>query len=132
MKGLLEAKADANAQNWVGKTSLHLAQSPDIIEMLLQAGADIEIRDTSRYTALHSVACRPEREVLLKKLLEAGADRMAVDNNKRTALWLCAGQGDVRASKMLSDVGTNPDVKTVYGRQSWFRLHVVIGKKLSN
>jgi ankyrin repeat protein len=60
-------------RNWAGKTSLHLAQSPDIIEMLLQSGADIEIRDLSGYTALHSVACRPEREVLLKKLLEAGA-----------------------------------------------------------
>ena len=77
-KGLLEAKVDVNAQNRVEKAPLHLAQSPDIIAMLLQAGADIEIRDRSECTALHSVPCHPEREVLLKKLLEAGADRMAV------------------------------------------------------
>ncbi|KAE8382028.1 ankyrin repeat-containing domain protein [Aspergillus bertholletiae] len=48
-----------DAQDWLGRTALHLAcerNRRDCVEMLVQAGAQLEIRDLEGQTPLHT-AC---------------------------------------------------------------------------
>lgn len=48
MQSLLDAHADPNATNWIGKTALHVAAFagfPEAVELLLKAGANAAIKD---------------------------------------------------------------------------------------
>ena len=64
-----------------GKTPLHMANTPDQVRALLDAGADVNAADDYGRTPLHrqSVAPRPSGENLeiVNMLLEAGADLQA-------------------------------------------------------
>ena len=64
-----------------GQTPLHMANTPDQIQALLDAGADVNVRDDYGATPLHlqSIAPRPTTKNLeiVRKLLEAGADLKA-------------------------------------------------------
>ena len=64
-----------------GKTPLHMANTPDQIRALLDAGADVNATDDYGATPLHlqSISPRPTAENLeiVKMLLEAGADLQA-------------------------------------------------------
>ncbi|WP_257294942.1 ankyrin repeat domain-containing protein [Endozoicomonas sp. YOMI1] len=83
----------ANPDDQIGDngTALHLAVRlgrPDIIDMLMKHGADINARDKyKRRTVLHLVAESGQREIL-DKLLQHNADVNAQDNNGRTPLCL--------------------------------------------
>ena len=64
-----------------GKTPLHMANTPDQVQALLEAGADVNATDDFGATPLHrqSISPRPTAENLeiVKMLLEAGADLQA-------------------------------------------------------
>lgn len=55
---LLEARADPNAKDRFGETPLMNAQTPEILGMLLKHGADVNMRDRERHTALYQVEYR--------------------------------------------------------------------------
>ena len=68
-----------------GMTPLHMANTPDQIRALLDAGGDVNARDDYGATPLHlqSISPRPTAENLeiVKMLLEAGADLQAENEN---------------------------------------------------
>ena len=92
---LLEAGADAEAQDRNGLTPLHCAVEngqPKSMQLLLEAGPDKEAQNRQGYTSLHATACNGDAEAM-QLLLEAGADKDDKDHNhgeNATPLFLAA------------------------------------------
>ncbi|GFO49542.1 ankyrin repeat-containing protein [Plakobranchus ocellatus] len=90
---LLSAGADPNKSNNKGETALHWAFDAEIASLLIEAGADLEVRNTHGVTPLLVAACTGEEDVI-NVLSEHGADMAAVDERGDSALHLIADQLD--------------------------------------
>ena len=99
---LLEAGADAKVCSMPGMiTPLHLAKNIIIAEKLLSCGADVNARDSSGSTPLHSLCKRLEGggwllDDHINLLIDAGADVNAKDDQDLTPLNY-SKNGTVRA-----------------------------------
>jgi ankyrin repeat protein len=85
---LLEAGADANRRDADGETAVHTAaghESAEVINLLIAAGADVNVAThVQKQTPLH-VAARHGRVEVLRALVEAGASIDALNHKKKTA-----------------------------------------------
>ena len=90
----LELPFDPNSWGWLkGARPLHLAAvegSPEVVETLLELGAEVDSRGLEDRTALN-YAANIGRRSICEVLLAAGADRDAIDARGRTALYVCNG-----------------------------------------
>jgi ankyrin repeat protein len=82
---LLDMGANPNAVSQTGATPLMTVRSTDIIQLLIQRGADATLRSKRGETALADAASRGDLEGV-KLLLEKGADVNAVDYRGYTPL----------------------------------------------
>nr|XP_036578870.1 uncharacterized protein CTRU02_11124 [Colletotrichum truncatum]KAF6786253.1 hypothetical protein CTRU02_11124 [Colletotrichum truncatum] len=103
-----------------GKTPLHIASElghADIVDILLDSGAQIDAVDGYRRTSLQYGAEQGHRGIV-EKLLGAGADSEMVDGNGMTALHIavCAGHGSV--VKLLVRNGANPNIRVGFTSHS--------------
>jgi len=99
-----------------GWTAVHLAATPEIARMLLEAGADIRARNRHRFAGpgnspLHG-ATYLNRPDVVRFLLARGADPNAGDNAGLTALHLAAGNGWVECARELLIAGADANAKT--------------------
>ena len=66
VRGLIEAGADPNVQDWFGRTPLHHAviqfKDPEIVTTLLEAGADPDIQDDGGHDVITALRQRPNSE----------------------------------------------------------------------
>ena len=96
-----------------GETALHEAvrnRSSEIVQMLVDADADLEITNNQGETALLS-ACSVNIKGLeiFNILLDAGANAKAMSNNKDTALHLAVRYGNGDLVRLLLSKGVNVD-----------------------
>ncbi len=117
IRALLEAGASVDAQNEDGVTPLMKAATsgnPELIQVLIAVGADLELRDRQGQTAL-IVASRYWLHGM-RELLEAGANANAVDIEGWTPLLRTLSHPqtptDLRTQKVLSllEYGADPNV----------------------
>jgi len=91
IKILLQAGAEVNSDDNVGRTTLHYAVNHGVetVKLLLENHVDVNLRFMSNWqkTPLHSAHGSFE---LVKLLLEAGANVNAEDHNQWTPLMTCA------------------------------------------
>jgi ankyrin repeat protein len=86
----------------------HAGHSAEIVTLLLQAGADIEVRDQSGYSPLMWAAdmamVNGEREEIVQRLIAAGADvnSRRLDGESVLSVALNAGNMDVVALLMAA------------------------------
>ncbi len=87
-----------------GKTPLHVARTPEEVESLLTAGADINARDRYGQTALHHHAVRgaatESRLAIVDLLLDAGIDVLIEDDHGDNA-WEHARKLDMSGALYL-------------------------------
>ena len=126
---LLEDMSLANARNCDGTTPLHIAallysdreilrqirqgylkDIPRLLEVLLSAGADPNIKDKEGETALHEATLGRYEEVALL-LIQSGADVNASNNEGVTPLCFASGMGLPRVVSALLERGANPNVR---------------------
>jgi ankyrin repeat protein len=76
----------------------------DVLELLLEHGADVSLRDNEGHTPLHlAVMCRETSQSLVRLLLDYGANRNEIDIAHRTPLHCACEKGDLGTAKCLLD-----------------------------
>jgi ankyrin repeat protein len=98
--------------------------APECMEMLLQAGADINAADLSGETALTQAILYAPMKV--KWLLEHGADIHVVTRSQRTPLDLAAAQGSRENVRLLLALGADLYAHPTRGHSAlyWARKHL--------
>jgi hypothetical protein len=108
VRNLLDGGMDPDEGTQSGYTPLMAAsfrQGTEVMELLIKAGADVNRRDDSGYSAL-MLACSPPAGRLpdpegIQLLVKSGSDRSLRDNNGRTAydLLMLRAEDDCEALK---------------------------------
>jgi ankyrin repeat protein len=124
-----------NAQDGKGKTALMYAvEKADIreVKLLLQKGADVNIRDNDKRSAIINVAATPQKDThvkqaILRVLIKAAkADLDAQDNENNTALMRAIEIGDVETVKTLIYEGAKVDVEFAPGKTAVTRAKEIL------
>lgn len=114
LKNILDSGVNINIQDNDGKTPLRIAVEssfPKKVKLLLEAGADITIKDKYGQDVLmwaHSVE-------ITNILLDAGADINSQDNDGFTPLMITIVNGDDLKAKELIKLGANINIKNDNG-----------------
>jgi ankyrin repeat protein len=120
IKVLLDAGADVNCEagayglpfdsDFQSATPLMLAaentRNPQVIEVLLEAGGNVHLRDITGLTALHYAAWEGT-PTTARLLLDTGADLEAVDREHRTPLMYAIDHGNIEVVQLLMAAGAN-------------------------
>uniref|UniRef100_A0A8B9R982 Notch receptor 3 n=1 Tax=Astyanax mexicanus TaxID=7994 RepID=A0A8B9R982_ASTMX len=113
-KRLLDAGADANAQDNTGRTPLHAAVASDaqgVFQILIRTRAtDLDARMYDGSTAL-ILAARLAVEGMVEELITCHADVNAVDELGKSALHWAAAVNNVEATVALLKNGANKDMQ---------------------
>ncbi|KAL9612899.1 MAG: hypothetical protein Q9167_002532 [Letrouitia subvulpina] len=115
---LLEKGVDVNAKSIYDFTALRNAvvweQPPDIVRLLLEHGADPEIRSRQKVTAFHDAVGMGNKDALML-LLEFNADVNARLEHGETALLLASYKGCMAMVMTLLDHGAEVNSRTCEG-----------------
>lgn len=84
----------------------------DIVEMLINAGADVNAKDSFGNTTLR-IAAGSRNKDIAKLLIDAGADVNAKDSSGNTTLRIAVGDKDI--TKLLIDAGADVNAKDSSG-----------------
>lgn len=116
---ILARKPDLEARAENGFTALIYAAegntgTPEVIDMLAKAGADLDARDKDGSTAL-MIGSRLKHAARVERLVELGADVSAVNNRGETALMYACASGDPESALALLNGGADPNRSTATG-----------------
>uniref|UniRef100_A0A8C1M817 Neurogenic locus notch homolog protein 1 n=1 Tax=Cyprinus carpio TaxID=7962 RepID=A0A8C1M817_CYPCA len=113
-KRLLEASADANIQDNMGRTPLHAAVAADaqgVFQILIRNRAtDLDARMHDGTTPL-ILAARLAVEGMVEELINCHADVNAIDDSGKSALHWAAAVNNVDAAMVLLKNGANKDMQ---------------------
>jgi hypothetical protein len=102
---LIKYNADINAGDYEGDTAIydasrgHTLDCPNIVRLLLEHGADVDVRQNEGLTPLHMASMKGALEVA-RVLLEHGADVQAEDNRGRTPLQVVSSWQNLNRDEM--------------------------------
>jgi len=122
---LLADKANVNAAGGGGETPLSVAvaeaKSPELAEILLNAGADVNARNPNSFSVINaavSVASVP----LVRAVLKFKPNLEVRDGNGATPLLRAADIGSNEMVKLLLEAGADPN--SVNPHSGWTSLHL--------
>ncbi|KAG4441352.1 hypothetical protein IFR05_003166 [Cadophora sp. M221] len=99
------------------RNALHLAVErsyPNIMEQLLDAGADVDA--TSKYGRTALIHATEGNDIpMIRKLLEYGANADAQGKYRQTALHICAEYGFLEAARVLVEAGADVNAESLEG-----------------
>jgi len=111
----------------IGETPLTWAvkhnKNPEVVDVLIQAGADLSAKDENGALLLSIVAGRSERREFLNVLIQAGADVNAKGSYGETPLMSAAKGTDHETMRILIQAGADVNAKDDYG--STVLMHAV-------
>jgi ankyrin repeat protein len=85
-----------------GLTALMMCTEPDVVELLLAAGADVNVKNDAGDTCLHVAARHKSSARALGLLIKAGADLHAVNSDGKTAAQLAHGNEHTLIEQLLT------------------------------
>jgi len=105
----LRAPIHAVIMDWKASNNVACQQ---LLRLLLNGGADLEVKDDDGDTPLLSLFSRLDNadDVVVKGLLQAGADARAVDKNGNSIVqrYLACDSRNIQTLKMLFEYGASP------------------------
>jgi TonB family protein len=110
VRELIKTKININIRNKDGETPLIATVASEVAELLVSAGAELNLTDPQGRTALMHGAENNYVENL-KVLTRAGARLDLQDNSGSTALMLCAEKGLENSVKVLIDAHANVNIR---------------------
>jgi ankyrin repeat protein len=118
VRQLLQAGTPPNERGPGGWTALHRAAyrgKREITQVLLDAGARMNVKDNQGFTPLHWAVCEsvliPEAQDVAKLLVARGADINARDKEGSTPLFWAVWQGNRELADFLLAHGADPGIK---------------------
>ncbi|MCJ1244382.1 hypothetical protein MMC30_001580 [Trapelia coarctata] len=115
---LAETKSNPRSQaNDIGATALFVAVEHEdlkLVQVLLTAGLDPELKDATGKTSLHR-ATRRQNEAMIRLLIKNGAEVDSKDDAGRTAWSAHLRSSDKRILHILLDSGADPSTKGLQG-----------------
>jgi ankyrin repeat protein len=119
---LLSMGAHIKARDARGRNCLFFTERPTVLKELISYGAETNVADTEKRTALLNVLCfAPEKYKAAQVLLEGGADPNAVDPCFGSLLYRLVNSGDVEGVKLLCACGANTNATTASNRTPLMR-----------
>jgi ankyrin repeat protein len=119
VRRLLAAGVDLDSQKgwWTALTRATLFGHEPVVEMLLDAGADINAHNPSVGSALY-VAVAARRDALVQRLLDRGADPNLTPAWGQTPLMVAAMQGNTPVVRLLLTRGADPSRRSARGKSA--------------
>jgi ankyrin repeat protein len=114
VKRLIEAKADVNAANKIGRTALMVASKygrTEVVKLLIDATADVNHAEKEGWTALMWASQKGHTEVV-KLLIAAKADVNAADKDGETSLMRASLRGHIELVRILLAAGARVNTDT--------------------
>jgi hypothetical protein len=114
VRGLLDEGVDPSGRDDSGLPPVIYASigtHPEVLDLLLSRGADIDDTDEGGRTILHHV----EDPVIIRLALERGADPNIQDENGATALMVAALNGDNEKIVLLLENGADQSLRDAEG-----------------
>lgn len=114
----LEEGVDVHTVNFLGQTALHRAAcvgASGIIELLIGAGAELEVTDRKGQTPLYIAVFNRHKDTV-RSLLESGADPEGSQKNLNTPLCVAVMHKDVEILKLLLEYSAKPVMTFSNGR----------------
>ena len=115
LSALIMSGADVINDRWQGGSLLHYVTKENQIDLLVENGLGIDVRNTRGQTPLFSAILRGRPE-LISGLVRKGADIESRDNEGLTPLLCAIRIGDVYIVTQLISLGSNVYAKTNDGR----------------
>ena len=117
VKCVLEAGADAKAADKERNTALHNASTLETVEMLMKAGADVNVANIKGRTPLMEIARKNFSPKAVEILLKAGADVKAVDQWGRTPfIELAQSNPTLETMELFLKAGSDVNAADKQGR----------------
>ena len=123
VQSLTEAGADVNLRDPIQNTALHFAcrgysGSPnrgDIVDILLQKGAGVNLQNQDKETALYKASSNGYKEIV-EILLQNGADVNLQSAYGETALFNASNDGHKEIVEILFQCGADVNLQNAFGR----------------
>lgn len=136
VKELIDKGVNVNALDNFGDAPLHHITILKIKELLLEHGADVDIRDEWKNTPLHDAA-RDDDCDFAELLIKHGADINAKNNDGDTPLHRAMERGNEKIAKLLVDKGAdinakNNDGKTPLDKKTQYELNEALFNAVDN
>ena len=113
LETIIRHNVDVNATNKNNRTALMIACKKgkiDVINVLLNAGANPRIADKNGNTCLHDAVDGDCSKEVFEAIINHNANINATDKNNVTALMIACWNGNVDAINILLDAGADPHI----------------------
>ena len=110
---LVEAGADPNPADFLGKRPLHFAPNIEVADFYLKMGVDVDVKDNAGRTPLYHLSSNTE---LANFLIEKGADVTIKDKYGSTLLF----RGSIPIVRRALEAGVDPNAQNIDGKTALF------------